>query len=91
MSRQSPRKAGRSGSSAGKRAGKSPAQVRRAAAQRTANARAKAQGRPLPHPNLWGLLDPTKAPAGATDEQIRESYLRFRALCPPPARKRLDP
>lgn len=60
-------------------------------AQRSANARARAEGRALPYPNPWDILDPTKAPADATDEQIRESYLRFREQCPRPARRRLDP
>lgn len=60
----------------------------RALAQRAANARAKARGEPLPYPNPWDALDPTKVSAGASPEEIARRYREFRALCPPPAPKR---
>jgi hypothetical protein len=70
------------------RAWKSDAQLARAMAEREANEQAAAEGRPLPFPNLWDQLDPTKVPRDATTEQIQASYARFRELCPPRARKR---
>lgn len=69
---------------------KSPTQVRRSIAERRANEAARDAGRPLPHPSPWDVLDPTKVPRNATDEQIRDSYLRFRALCPPRPRKKIE-
>jgi hypothetical protein len=56
--------------------------------QREANRMAHERGSPLPYPNRWDVLDPTKAPPGATEEQIAESYREFRRRCPPPATKR---
>ena len=53
-------------------------------AQREANARAAAEGRPLPFPNMWDALDPTKVDPGASPEEIHRSYLEFRKLCTPP-------
>jgi hypothetical protein len=67
---------------------KSLEQERRAVAQRLANARAVAEGRPLPHPNVWDRLDPTKVAPGATPEEIQASHDAFRGLCRPRARKR---
>jgi hypothetical protein len=56
--------------------------------QREANRIAHERGEPLPHPNPWDTLDPTKVEPGATAEQITESYREFRRRCPPPATKR---
>ena len=57
-------------------------------AQREANRRAKEQGLPLPYPNMWDALDPTKLdPREATPEKIAERYLEFCKLCPPRRRK----
>ena len=51
--------------------------------QRLANEQAAAEGRPLPYPNIWDVLDPTKVPRDATPEQILASHAAFRKLCPP--------
>jgi hypothetical protein len=67
---------------------KSPAQIRRAMAERRANDRAAERGEPLPFPNIWDLLDPTKLPQGATEEQILDRISEFRKICRPPVRKR---
>lgn len=58
-------------------------QERRALAERGANRRAARDGEPLPYPNIWDELDPTKAPPDATPEEIHERYKEFRKLCPP--------
>ncbi len=55
----------------------------RALAQRAANAAAAREGRPLPYPNPWDALDPTKLPRDATSETYRQSFREFRKLCPP--------
>jgi hypothetical protein len=55
----------------------------RAEAQRAANAAAQAAGVELPHPNIWDVLDPTKAPPDATVEQRRASHEAFRQICRP--------
>ncbi len=55
----------------------------RALAQRSANAAAAREGRPLPHPGPWDTLDPTKVPADAAPEEVHRSYLEFCRLCPP--------
>ena len=44
--------------------------VARAIAQRDANERAREAGQPLPYPNPWDALDPTKLPRDATAEQL---------------------
>lgn len=67
---------------------KTAAQIRRALRERAANARAAADSRPLPFPNPWDTLDPTKVPRDATPEQIHASYVEFRKLCPPPPRRK---
>lgn len=54
-----------------------------AEAQRAANAAAEAAGLALPHPNIWDVLDPTKVPPDATDEQRRASHEAFRQICRP--------
>jgi hypothetical protein len=51
--------------------------------QRAANAAAREAGAPLPHPNVWDVLDPTKVPSDATPEQLRASYEAFRRICRP--------
>jgi hypothetical protein len=53
----------------------------RAMAQRAANEAAKARGEPLPYPNVWDFLDPTKVPADATPEEIARSYEAFAKIC----------
>lgn len=50
-------------------------------AQREANARAKAAGRPLPSPNLWDTLDPTKCAPGASTEEVQARYEHFTQIC----------
>lgn len=56
----------------------------RAMTQRAANEAAKARGEPLPFPNVWDVLDPTKVPADATPEDIARSYEAFAQICRPP-------
>lgn len=65
---------------------KTPEQTARALAQRAANQRAQDEGRPLPYPNIWDALDPTKVPRDATPDQIEASYKAFCEICPPPKR-----
>ncbi len=60
----------------------------RAARERAANEAAKEAGSPLPFPNLWDELDPTKLPRDASDEAIQERYREFCKLCPPTPRKK---
>jgi hypothetical protein len=57
-------------------------------AERRANITAAERGEPLPYPNIWDQLDPTKLPRDASAEHILESIAAFLKLCPPPARKR---
>jgi hypothetical protein len=57
-------------------------------AERRANTAAARRGEPLPHPNIWDQLDPTKLPPGASQEQILQRTAAFLKLCPPPTRKR---
>jgi len=60
----------------------------RAMAQRAANERARRAGRPLPYPNPWDAVDPTKVPRDASPEEIHRSYLEFSKICRPPPCKR---
>lgn len=53
----------------------------RAIAQRAANAEAKARGEPMPYPNPWDGVDPTKLPEDATPEQITDRYKAFAKIC----------
>lgn len=62
---------------------KSERQTERALAERAANAQAATEGRPLPYPNPWDALDPTKVAPGASDEEILRSYKAFREICRP--------
>ena len=55
----------------------------RAMAQRAANVAASREGRPLPYPNPFDVWDPTKVPRDASPEQIRQSHMEFRKICPP--------
>jgi hypothetical protein len=75
-------------SAARKTGPKTRAQIRRALDQRRANARAAAEGAPLPFPNPWDAVDHTKVPRDATAEQIHIRYIEFRKLCPPPSRRK---
>lgn len=65
---------------------KTRAQEKRALAQRAENEKAQREGRPLPYPNPWDAVDPTKVPRDATPEQITQSYRDFCKICPPPKR-----
>jgi hypothetical protein len=65
-------------------------QERRALAERAANAAARAAGLPLPFPNPWDALDPTKVPRDATPEQIQQSYRAFNEMCRPRPCKRYE-
>lgn len=56
---------------------KTPEQEAKAMAQRRANEEAKRRGEPLPHPDPWDAVDPTKVPEGATLEQIHQRYIEF--------------
>ena len=67
---------------------KSEAQERRSEDERAANLRAVAEGRPLPSPNMWDRLDPTKVAPDAMPGEIQASFVRFQKLCRPRARIR---
>ena len=54
----------------------------RALAERRANAGAQRTGSPMPYPNIWDELDPTKVPRDASEEDLQRSYAEFRRLCP---------
>ena len=69
---------------------KTTEQEARARAGRAANDLAKAEGAPLPYPNVWDLLDPTKLPADAPEDAMHASYARFRDFCRLPPRKRVS-
>lgn len=62
--------------------------VARAIAQRDANERAREAGQPLPYPNPWDALDPTKLPRDATAEQLHQRVRRFARICRKPPCKR---
>jgi hypothetical protein len=57
-------------------------------AQRAANEEASKKGLPLPYPNIWDFLDPTKLPPGATEEEIMARHREFKKICRPPRVKR---
>ena len=68
---------------------KTPEQEARALAEREANRQAKEKGLPLPYPNMWDSLDPTKLdPEEATPEAYERSCREFRKLCRPRPRKK---
>jgi hypothetical protein len=54
-------------------------------AERAANDAARQRGEPLPFPNPWDVLDPTKVPSDATPEEIARSYEAFALICRAPA------
>ncbi|MEX1362738.1 MAG: hypothetical protein AB1Z98_06400 [Nannocystaceae bacterium] len=56
--------------------------------QRNANARALDRGEPLPFPNLFDALDPTKVDPSATELDRLESVRGFRQICRPRPSKR---
>lgn len=56
----------------------------RLSAQRAANAAARERGEPLPFPNPWDELDPTKVAADASPDEVRRSYEAFQRICRPP-------
>jgi hypothetical protein len=55
----------------------------RAIERRQANAEAARTGRPLPHPNPWDALDPTKLDAAVDADAAAARYRAFCKLCPP--------
>jgi hypothetical protein len=61
---------------------------RKAMAERTANEEAAKKGLPLPYPNIWDFLDPTKLPPGATEEELMASHREFNKICRRPPEKR---
>jgi hypothetical protein len=65
-----------------RRSPKTRQQVDRALAERRANTQAAKAGNPLPYPNIWDELDPTKVPRDASEEEVQRSYAEFRRLCP---------
>ena len=54
--------------------------------QLKANRLAQKAGEPLPYPNAWDKLDPTKLPESASPDEISLRYRAFCELCPPPQR-----
>lgn len=69
---------------------KTQEQQRRAIAERDANQRAADAGAPLPYPNIWDRLDPTKIPADAPADALQASHAAFRAFCRPQPRRTLS-
>ena len=69
---------------------KTPEDEARAISEREENRRAKEEGRPLPHPNLWDALDPTKIDPAVevTPERYAESVRELLKICRPRPRKR---
>lgn len=55
----------------------------RALEQRAANAAAARAGRPLPFPNPWDTLDPTKLPRDASEAARLERITELRKICKP--------
>lgn len=66
---------------------KSASQQQTQQLQREANALAQERGEPLPYPNVWDFLDPTKLPEGASAEEISNRYREFCKICAPRPRK----
>jgi len=62
-------------------------QIPQKLAQREANARAAAAGEPLPYPNVWDALDPTKVDRDATPEQITQRVREFNRRCRKPVKR----
>jgi hypothetical protein len=60
----------------------------RALRERAANQTALRDGNAAPFPNPFWFLDSTKAPAGASPEEITRSYQEFSKICRRPTRKR---
>lgn len=58
-------------------------------AQRQANERAAVRGEPLPFPNPWDVLDPTKVGPDAKPEQITASFREFSKRCRTQVRRRI--
>jgi hypothetical protein len=67
---------------------KTAEQERLALDQRAANERGARAGEPLPFPNLWDSLDPTKVARDASPDDVQASYVAFSKLCPPRPRRR---
>ncbi len=63
-------------------------QAARALAQRAAKEEARKKGLPLPYPNIWDELDPTKVDRNASIEEIHLRYVEFTKLCQSRPRKR---
>ena len=55
----------------------------RALAQRAANAAAAREGRPVPYPNPFHALGPSKLRPDASPEERQEWYLAQRRVCRP--------
>lgn len=72
-------------------ASKSPEQLHRCALQRADNEAARRRGEPLPFPNRWDVLDPTKVDAASedvTEERLLASTREFMRRCRPRPRRR---
>ena len=67
---------------------KTAQQERLALDQRAANERAARAGEPLPFPNPWDRLDPTKVARDASPDEIQASYVAFTKLCRPRPRRK---
>lgn len=67
---------------------KTTEQERLALEQRAANQRAALAGEPLPYPNIWEQLDPTKVARDASPDELQASYVAFSKLCRPKPRRR---
>jgi len=67
---------------------KTEEQERLALDQRAANERAARAGEPLPFPNMWDRLDPTKVARDASPDELQASYVAFGKLCRPRPRRR---
>ena len=55
----------------------------RSVARRAANAAADREGRPLPYPNPWDALDPTKLRRDASFEARIQRVREFQKICRP--------
>jgi uncharacterized protein (DUF433 family) len=67
---------------------KTAEQERVALDQRAANERAARARKPLPFPNLWDAVDPTKVARDASPDEMQASYVAFSKLCRPRPRRR---